>query len=96
MTAYSELRSKHATLSGTLADTVTLTGKWSYIEVINRDDEEDLWVSVDPDGAPTAASAGADDTLYVPPLGSKIIKYGDGVISVVGDGNAYSVEGFSL
>lgn len=97
MATYSEIHAKHATLSGTTADSVTITNKYPYLEIINRDTETALYVSAVPDGTPTTAVSAADDTLYVPPSGSKVIRRpAGGAISVVGSANPYSVEGFDL
>lgn len=96
MAAYEEAFSKHATLTGTTADTVTITNRFRYLEVINRDAETPLYVTQNPALAPTTAVGAADDTFYVPPGGSKVVKYLAGKLSVVGSSNAYSVEGFDL
>ncbi len=95
MASYSEITSKHATLTSTTADTVTITGKWPYVEIINRDATAPMYATAGPATAVTAVAA-ADDTIYIPPGGSKVVRSYSGVFSVVGNGNAYSVEGFDL
>lgn len=89
MAAQTAVFAQHATLSGTTADTVTFTGTGSNIAVTNRDASVTLYFTVN--GA-TAVSA-ADETFVVLPLQTKILTgQGITVVSVVGNGNAYSVE----
>jgi hypothetical protein len=91
MAAQTAVTAQHATLSGTTADTVTFSAKGDTIAVTNRDAATSLYFTYN--GA-TAVSL-ADDTFVVLPLQTKTIKakgVGVGVISLVGNGNAYSVE----
>lgn len=87
-------KSVHNTLSGTTADTVTITG-YDVVDVINRDPSNPLYVRYEGDASPTTAVAAADDTDYVAPGGFIRIGAGGGGISIVGNGNAYSVVGVS-
>lgn len=87
----------HNTLSGTTADTVTVTptrnGCW--VEVFNRDTTEPLYVRADG----TTAVAAADGTVYIPAEGSfpwKLSGRTAVAISIVGNGNAYSVHAVDL
>lgn len=81
-------RAQHATLSGTTADSVTFSAFGSEIAVTNRDASVTLYFRQD---GTTAVSA-ADETYVVLPLQTKVVPYQRGVVSVVGNGNAYSVE----
>ena len=89
----------HATLTGTTVDTVTLSGPLQRVTVINRAaaGSADLWVTISQSAtAPADPVAEADDTYWVPAGGFKTFAAtgGDGVIiKVLGNGNAYSVEG---
>ena len=97
-----DVRSVHNTLSSTTADTVKLTQFWDYIEVTNRDAVEPLYLRQDG----TTAVGAADGTTVIQPGESKIVPavIQDGgtpgstsapchSLSIVGDGNNYSVEG---
>lgn len=82
------------TLSGTTADTITLTNGWDAIEVTNHDATN--WIYLRQDG--TTAVAEADNTTPVPPSTSKVLaaaknSVNDNVISIVGNGNKYTIEG---
>ncbi len=97
MTAYSAVKATHNTLSATSADTVAITG-YDQVDVINRDASEPLYVTWEGDGSPTTAVVEADDTEYVAPGGFVRIDAngtGGGKLSLVGNGNAYSVVGVS-
>lgn len=89
MASYSDAASAHKTLSGTTADSVTITGGVRLV-VINRDVSAPLYVR----GDGTTAVAEAGGTRYVGPgAWVEIDKPADGgAVSVVGNGNAYSVE----
>lgn len=94
MATDSAVRSVTNTLSGTTADTITLLQAWPAIEVTNHDATDLLYVRMDG----TAAVAGADNTTIVLPASTKIIKSsinasGQTVVSVVGDGGTYTIEG---
>ena len=100
MAAYSEIRSKTATLSTTTVDTVTLGQPWDRIEVANHDAAQPLYVTFD-GSTPTAAG---DDTSYVGPNQSIVVKApqlvvsGSSVphkVSIIGSGNVYTVEGLA-
>lgn len=94
MATDSAIRSVSNTLSGTTADTVTLTQPWSAIEVTNSDTTNILWVRQDG----VTAVAAADNATPIAPSSSKIISAsvsttGTHVISVVGNGGGYTIEG---
>lgn len=88
MASHTATRSVHKTLSGTTADTVAITAAYPALEVCNRDATVALYVARD---GTTAVSA-ADNTDYVAPGGSLLIPHTSS-LSVVGNGNAYSVSG---
>jgi hypothetical protein len=88
----------HATLSTTTADTVTLSGdNIRAVEVLNRSGSTTIYFTVN--GATAVAEA---DETYAVPAGQALVvplAVGDGyvasantVLSVVGNGNAYSVH----
>jgi len=96
MATETHAKSIHATLTGTTADTVAITG-YDVVDVINRGSGP-MYVAYEGDASPTTAVAAADGTDYVAPGGFiRIDANGTdgGKISVVGDGNAYSVVGVS-
>lgn len=91
-------RCEHATLSTTTVDTVTLNGPISRVTVINRAAAggTDLAVTISTNGtAPATPTQQGDDTYWIPAGGGfKTFAAGSGVIvKVLGNGNAYSVEG---
>lgn len=90
MATVTAVKSAHPTLTGTTADTVNLNDQWTEIEVINRSGSAPLYVRADG----TTSVAEADNTDVVMPgeavLVNRIPAAG---ISVVGNGNAYSVIG---
>lgn len=88
------VKSVHNTLSGTTADTVTITG-YERVAIINRTGTSPLYVAYEGDASPTTAVAAANDTDVVMPGGFIEVDTGQGGISIVGDGNAYSVVGVS-
>jgi len=89
MAAQTCVNAQHATLSTTTADSVTFSGTGANIAVTNRDASTTLYFRID---GTTAVSA-ADETFVVLPLQTKVISAaGTKVISVVGNGNAYSAE----
>lgn len=95
MASYSHVKSVHKTLTGTTADTVTLTQMWEAIQIDNEDMVNDLFVRQDG----TTAVADADGTTRIAPGSTSIIKSrpdwanNQVVISVVGNGGAYHIEG---
>lgn len=103
MAAVSAAKSAHATLSTTVADTVTLTSPVKNVRVTNHHATVVLYVTVKRGrtaagavGATTAV-AQADETIGIPPYQSKIVASGERKLytelSVVGNANPYSVEG---
>lgn len=94
MATDSAVRSVTNTLTTTVADTITLTQLWPAIEVTNRDDTNVLWVRQDG----VTAVANADNATPIAVSSSKVLSSsptaaGTHVISVVGSGGAYTVEG---
>ena len=96
MATESTAKSVHNTLSGTTADKITITGS-RFVDVVNRDASKPLYVSCDGTASPTTAVAEANGTEYVAPGGFVRVDTGSdhGAVSIVGDGNAYSVIGVS-
>ncbi len=94
MATDSAVRSVTNTLSGTTADAITLTQGWPNIAVTNQDSADLVYFRQDG----TTAVAAADGTSLVLP-GQTVIRAsspnssGQHVISIVGDGGAYTVEG---
>lgn len=87
-------RSVTNTLSGTTADTVTLEQAWPAIEVTNHHATELIYLRQDG----TTAAAGADGATVVLPASTKVVKStinsaGQSVVSIVGNGNVYTIEG---
>lgn len=99
---YTVIQAKHATLVGTTADVVHLTGAWTGVEIFNRAAAggADIYYTANPDGQnsnPTTPTAAADDTTVVPPGTSVVETVLAPVpweVAVVGNANDYSVEGF--
>jgi len=95
MATDSAVRSVHNTLSTTVADTITNTQIWPAVEIVNGDATESLYVRQDG----TTAVAAADGTTHILPGTTKVIKSEPDfsantlTISVVGNGNIYSIEG---
>lgn len=97
MATISEVRAKHATLSTTTADQVTLTGSFAKVQIINHDISVPLYATAVQNGAtPTTAVSAADDTYVIPGNGVLTLRTsGKGfVASIVGNGNEYSVVGY--
>ena len=95
MAALTAAVSKHATLTGTTVDSVTLTQGFRSIEVINRDSTDYLWITYGA-SAPADPTSGGDDTLVVPPASALTIDANNRanfVVKILGDGGAYSVQG---
>lgn len=90
MAAVDGVMSAHATLSGTTADTVTLSGDGSVLAICNHHATEKLWARFDG----TVAVALADETYVILPGQTKVFEggYANRPVSVVGNGNVYSVE----
>lgn len=106
MAAVSGAKTCHATLTGTTADTITLTSKVNQVAVINRDATDLVYVTVntstvsgaDAATGVTTAVAAADETFFVPPANGRTVVHSNRRrlyvgLSVVGDGGAYSVHG---
>lgn len=92
---------KHATLSGTTADQVTIgtasSGhRFRYAEVSNRHASNPLYFTMNQGSStPTTAVGAADETWFVAPNSSLALPISASifVVSIVGDGNPYSVQG---
>lgn len=82
----------HLTLAGTAADTITVSTLRNVL-VWNNDTTNSIYVRTDG----TAAVAAADGTYIVPPRTSLALELpysaAGAVISVIGNGNVYSVMG---
>lgn len=96
MATDSAVRSVTNALTTTVADTITLLQLWPAIEVTNHDDTEFLYIRQDG----TTAVGSADNTTPIAPGTSKILSSspnsaGQHVISIVGSGNTYTIEGVS-
>lgn len=90
MATVTAVKSAHPTLTGTTADTVNLNDEWTEIEVINRSGTASLYVRTD--GVTAVAEANETD-ICLPGEAVLINRVAAGGISVVGDGNEYSVIG---
>lgn len=87
------------TLSGTTADRITIEQLWPAVEVTNHDASDLLYVDMDGTATPTAVAA-EDGATVVLPGATKTLRaipaapsFNTIVLSVVGDGGAYTVEG---
>jgi hypothetical protein len=93
MASYSAARSKHATLTASAVDTVTLGADWNTVEVTNRSATDPIYVTTN-NAAPTVAG---DDTFVVPAGGYRVLEVptaGSTVVKLISGGNApYSVTG---
>lgn len=95
MATDSATRSVTNSLSGTTADTVTLTQLWPAIECTNHDATTALYIRMDG----TTAVSEADNTTVVPAGMTKVVAAEPVantttiVVSIVGDGNKYTIEG---
>jgi hypothetical protein len=97
MASYSHARSVTETLTGTTADTVTLSQLWPSIQVTNHGSTA-IYLRMDG----TTAVAGADGAVVVLPNSTRTIRAtptvgtSTAIISLVGDGNQYTIEGSNL
>lgn len=94
MATDSASRSVTNTLSTTTADTVTLTQGWPLVAVTNHDATDFVYFRQDG----TTAVAAADNCTVVPPArtvyrSAVLTSAGTIVISIVGDGGTYTIEG---
>lgn len=97
MATYGVRRAKHATLTTTTVDTVTLTDdRLQMVNVYNRSGSADLTVTVGASGAAATPVALADDTFLIPAGMALTIATGghnDATeVKVLGNGNGYSVQ----
>lgn len=103
MATYSADRAKHATLTTTTVDTVTIgasnsSSRFGSIEVVNRHATEALYWTYTTDGStPAVPAAGGDDTYYVAANSSMAIDINLSfanifAVSIIGNGNEYSVH----
>jgi len=81
-----------ATLSTTVADSITFTGKGNSLIVTNHDAAQNLFFRVDG----TTAVGSADDNYVVRPGQTLVLTgvFGGKPVSVVGSGNIYTVAIF--
>lgn len=93
MASFTVVTAKHATLVAGTVDTVTVTGGYPRIEILNRSGAADLYVTNDG----TVPSGGCDDCRIVPAGTSLNFAASDvsgaDVVQIVGNGNGYSVIG---
>lgn len=103
MATYTVSKSVNKTLSGSIADTVEITGQWTRIEIVNRSTSETLWISVGalPGSVPNDPTVAGDNVepvlpservsvrVFVPSTEKKIVK-------LIGNSNPYSVIGASF
>jgi hypothetical protein len=92
-----ERQAVHATLIGTAANVVTLTGSFARAQIVNHDAGEPLYVFASSTGAtPPVVTAAEAGSRIVPAIGVLSMRVtGTGfVATVVGDGNSYSVVGY--
>lgn len=93
MANYEVLKSKHASLSTTNEDVVTVLGSIRTITVLNHDASNLLYFNV---GAvdPGAVTSAADNSYCVPVSGEVTVKLSShgAVVRLIGSGNAYSVQ----
>lgn len=104
MASYTAVRGKHATLSSTTVDTVTLTqggvtGREIVLMVANDDTTNKLYFTYALNGTPATPTAGGDDTYYVPVSSQRFVTiYGGNpgtttvIVKVIGNGGMYHVE----
>lgn len=94
MATDSAARAVTNTLTTTVADTITLTQPWEAIAVTNHDSADTIYFRQD---GTTAVAAANDCTVVL--AGQTVIRASSVtgsntcVISVVGDGGLYTVEG---
>lgn len=107
MAAVSGTNAVHATLATTTVDTVTITTDAGFLDVYNRSGAADMYVSVDPldptnasVAAPTAAGAGfyvvgqnGNRVTRIPLAGGGRSSGRAVVVKIIGNANAYSVQG---
>lgn len=103
MASYTVARAKHATLTTTTADLLTMGAaagpRLRELEVLNRSTSVDLYFTWASGGSATTAVSAATDTTIVLPGQAVTVDLTDSVISllsvsVVGNANAYSVQVF--
>src|SRR5687767_13804926 len=103
MATDSATKSVHNTLSGTTADTITITGGATEVHVLNRaaSGGADMYASCAfGTASPAAPTAPADNTEYIAPGGLCMFTSTGSVdvtvvVQVVGNGNDYSVIGYN-
>ena len=93
MATYSVVRTKHATLIGTIVDTVNLSGSFAFVRVVNRSALGSIFVRVD--GTDPVVSA--DETFSIDNNSEKEIPIPNvaavQVRLICSAAAAYSVEG---
>lgn len=95
MTAYSVKHAKHATLTISTVDTVTLTGANAMLEIINRSTSDVIYVRLD-GTAPTVA--GNETIAIMPgyPLRRHLPVHAPRTVKLISAGAAaYSVQGIN-
>ena len=100
MASYSASKVANKTLSGTTVDTVSITGGWPAIEVVNRSVSSILWAVCGPPGTTPSDPTAAGDNIEPVQPGERILVHVGQVtpnvskiVKVLGSGNDYSVVG---
>jgi hypothetical protein len=93
MASYTVVTAAHKTLTAGTVDTVTITGSYARVEILNRSGTADLYFTNDG----TVPSGGCDNCGIVPAGTSVNVPASDAagseIVQVVGNGNGYSVIG---
>lgn len=101
MASHTVETAKHSTTTAATVDTITFNGFARYVQIVNRDATDALYVTLGSvNVAPAAPTAAGDDTLVVMPNSSLTVAYptpaaGKGaVVKVIPGANtpAYSVQ----
>lgn len=106
MASYSVTRAKHATLSSTTVDTVTISGTYTHVEIVNTSGSTTIYATVGVGGStPSDPTAAGDNTFTVPAGTVRTVPLGGTAsptllenlapikVKVIGNGNGYSVTG---
>lgn len=82
MASYTVVKAKTATLGAGVADSVTVTGKYRRIRIVNHHATGRISFTMGAGGAPTAATADGDDTMVVP-ANATVVPYDDATANSV-------------
>ena len=90
MAAYSVQKRTHQTLGASTVDTVTLTGRNSSVEILNRDSSSTIYFTVDG----TTPTVAGNETIVLPPGAAYQWLAPVGMVKLISSGTpAYSVQG---